>query len=105
MTVLRDYERDLAARFLDGLSGNVRLHGVPRLEGRVPTFLVTADGVDAETAASRLVERGIGVWAAGNWYCVSLADRLPPASIRIGLIHYNTVGEVDRLLDELAALS
>jgi selenocysteine lyase/cysteine desulfurase len=36
---------------------------------------------------------------------VSLADRLPPASIRIGLAHYNTAGEVDRLLDELAALS
>ena len=43
--------------------------------------------------------------AAGNWYCVGLADRLPPASIRIGLIHYNTAGEVDRLLDELAALA
>ena len=51
------------------------------------------------------MERGIGVWAAGNWYCVALADRLPPASIRIGLIHYNTAGEVDRLLDELAALA
>jgi selenocysteine lyase/cysteine desulfurase len=105
MTVLRDYERGLAARFLDALPDNVRLHGVPRLEGRVPTFLVTVDGVEAETAAGRLVERGIGVWAAGNWYCVSLADRLPPASIRIGLAHYNTAGEVDRLLDELAALS
>jgi cysteine desulfurase family protein (TIGR01976 family) len=104
MAVLREYERELATRFLGGLPGNVRLHGVPRLEGRVPTFLVTIDGVDAPTAAERLVERGIGVWSAGSWYCVSLADRLPPSSIRIGLIHYNTASEVDRLLEELAAL-
>jgi selenocysteine lyase/cysteine desulfurase len=104
MSVLRDYERALAAHFLGGLPDTVRLYGVPRPEGRVPTFLVTVDGVDAETAASRLVERGIGVWTAGNWYCVALGERLPPASIRIGLIHYNTAGEVDRLLEELAAL-
>jgi selenocysteine lyase/cysteine desulfurase len=104
MAVLRNYERELAARFLAGLPDTVRIHGVPRLEGRVPTFLVTVEGLDADTAAGRLVERGIGVWAAGNWYCVALGDRLPPASIRIGLIHYNTAGEVDRLLDELGRL-
>ena len=33
-----------------------------------------------------------------------LADRLPPQSLRVGLIHYNTSEEVDRLLAELDAV-
>ena len=73
------------------------------MDERVPTFLVNVDGVDAETVARRLGERGIGVWYADNWYCVALADRLPDTSLRIGMIHYNTAGEVDRLLEELAS--
>src|SRR5262249_27647768 len=105
MAVLREYERELAARGLDGLTANVRLHGVPRPEGRVPTFLVTVDGVDPETAPSPLLERGIRVRAGGQRYSVSLAHRLPTAPLRIGLTHYNTAWEVDRLLDELAALT
>jgi cysteine desulfurase family protein (TIGR01976 family) len=104
MPVLRDYERKLAERFLSGLPESVRLYGPPRLEGRVPTFLVNVEGVDAATVAHRLAERGIGVWYAGNWYCVGLTDLLPPSSIRIGLIHYNRRDEVDRLLEELESV-
>ena len=75
------------------------------MEGRVPTFLLNVAGVEAETAARTLAERGFGVWYADNWYCVSLADRLPPSSLRVGFIHYNTADEVDRLLAELSALA
>jgi selenocysteine lyase/cysteine desulfurase len=105
MAPLRDYERRLGERFLAGLPDRVRLYGPAGMGDRVPTFLLNVDGIDAETAAHRLAERGIGVWYADNWYCVGLADRLPPTSLRVGLIHYNTVGEVDRLVDELASLS
>ena len=45
---------------------------------------------------------GVGVWYADNWYCVSLASRLPEQSIRAGIAHYNTRDEVDRLLGLLA---
>jgi selenocysteine lyase/cysteine desulfurase len=45
------------------------------------------------------------VWAADNWYCVALADRLPPLSLRAGIAHYNTRDEVDGLLETLAAMS
>jgi cysteine desulfurase family protein (TIGR01976 family) len=99
------YEHALAQRFLDGLPDTVELYGERSLEHRVPTFLVNVDGVPASTVATTLAERGIGVWAADNWYCVALGERLPPESLRIGLIHYNTMDEVDRLLSELAALS
>ena len=101
---LRDYERELGERFLAGLPGSVTLYGPPTMEGRVPTFLLNVAGVEAETAARTLAERGFGVWYADNWYCVSLADRLPPSSLRVGFIHYNTADEVDRLLAELSAL-
>ena len=105
MVQLREYERELATRFLGALPANVELYGLRSLEGRVPTFLVNVAGVDAETVSHRLAERGIGVWAGGNWYCVGLADRLPPSSLRIGLIHYNTAAEVDRLLEELGSVA
>ena len=66
-------------------------------------------GFDGRTSAiawgARRVLDGIGVWAAGNWYCLGLADSLPRSSLRVGLIHYNTAPEVDRLLDELAAFA
>jgi selenocysteine lyase/cysteine desulfurase len=75
------------------------------MEGRVPTFLLNVEGMPAEAAARELADRGIGVWYADNWYCVALAHRLPPLTLRVGLIHYNTPGEVDRLLAGLAALT
>jgi cysteine desulfurase family protein (TIGR01976 family) len=102
--VLRDYERTLAEQLVGNLPANVELYG-PDLDRRVPTFLLNVEGVDAKTAAYSLAERGIGVWYADSWYCVALAHRLPPLSLRVGLIHYNTAAEVDRLLEELAALA
>jgi len=104
MSVLRDYERMLGEQLLDGLPDNVEVFGVPGMEGRVPTFLMNVAGVPAETVAHRLAERGIGVWYADNWYCVALADSLPPQSLRVGLAHYNNAAEVDRLLEELAQI-
>jgi cysteine desulfurase family protein (TIGR01976 family) len=105
IAVLRDYERELGHRLIDSLPENVTLYGPQSMEGRVPTFLFNVDGVPAEQAATRLAERGIGIWAADNWYCVSLGPRLPESSLRAGLIHYNTAAEVDRFVEELAALT
>jgi cysteine desulfurase family protein (TIGR01976 family) len=98
------YERALGDRFLDALPDSVELYGPPTMDGRVPTFLLNVDGVPASRVATTLAERGMGVWAADNWYCVALGERLPPESVRVGFIHYNTTDEVDRLLAELAAL-
>jgi cysteine desulfurase family protein (TIGR01976 family) len=104
LDAIRTYERELGARFLEGLPGNVTLYGPPTMDGRVPTFLFTVDGAPADEVARTLAERGIGLWSGGNWYCVSLASRLPEQSLRAGIAHYNTRDEVDRLLGELAAL-
>ena len=99
------YERELAEHFLANLPERVRIHGPQTMEGRVPTFLLTVDGVPADVAARQLAERDIGVWAHDSWYCVSLASRLPAQSIRAGIAHYNTREEVDRLLDALSTVS
>jgi cysteine desulfurase family protein (TIGR01976 family) len=102
---VRDYERKLGERFVAGLPDSVTLYGPQGMDGRVPTFLFNVDGIPAESAAHRLAERNIGLWYADNWYCVALAERLPEQSLRAGIAHYNTAGEVDRLLAELAELA
>ena len=105
MTAVREYERTLGERFIAGLPASVTLYGTPTMDGRVPTFLFNVDGVPAIDVAQHLAERGIGVWHADNWYCVALAPRLPEQSVRAGIAHYNTEAELERLLDELHALS
>lgn len=105
MEAVKEYERELGARFIDRLPDGVTLYGVPTMEGRVPTFLFNVDDIPAVEAAHRLAERGFGLWSADNWYCVALGPRLPEQSLRAGIAHYNTEEEVDRLLSELQALS
>jgi len=102
VTAVREYERELGTYLLDNLPANVELYGLPTMEGRVPTFLFNVEGVGAADVADRLAARGLAVWAADNWYCVALAERLPEQSLRAGIAHYNTRAEVDRLLEALA---
>jgi len=100
-----EHERELGQRFLDGLPGGWTLHGIPSMEGRVPTFAITHGRVGPEEAAARLGERGFAVWH-GNYYAVEIMKRLglPEGAVRVGIVHYNTADEVDRLLAALAAL-
>ena len=97
------YERSLGQRFLDGLPEAVTVYGRPGMDGRVPTFLVNVEGVAAADVAARLADAQIGVWAHDSWYSLGLYQRLGyrDKSVRIGFIHYNTPGEVDRLLEAL----
>jgi cysteine desulfurase family protein (TIGR01976 family) len=106
MGVLREYERMLGARFLETLPESVTVYGVRTMEGRVPTFLLNVDGVEASRVAERMAERGFGVWAHDSWYSLGLREKLPYPSeaVRVGFIHYNTVEEVDGFVGELARL-
>jgi selenocysteine lyase/cysteine desulfurase len=58
--------------------------------------------------AEYLGERGIFVWD-GNYYALAVTERLgfenKGGMVRVGLVHYNTEEEVDRLLEELNSLT
>jgi cysteine desulfurase family protein (TIGR01976 family) len=102
---VQSHERELGQQFLDGLPETCRLYGIPRMEGRVPTFAFNVDGVAPESAAGHLGERGFAVWH-GNYYAQEIMERLglPDGAVRVGIVHYNTEDEVDRLLDVLRDL-
>ena len=99
------HERDLGERFLRGLPERCRLHGLPTMKGRVPTFALTVEGVPPAEASRRLGERDIAVWH-GDYYAVEVMKRLQldEGAVRVGIVHYNTADEVDRLLAELERL-
>jgi cysteine desulfurase family protein (TIGR01976 family) len=106
-----EYERSLSARMIEALTGlhDVRLWGIAdprRLDERVPTFSITHRSRSPLEVAQHLAGRGIFVWH-GNFYALPLTEALdlePNGLVRIGLLHYNTVEEIDRLrlaLEEL----
>ena len=71
------------------------------MEGRLPTFLVTLDGVDARTSrhAWPSTARSLG---HDNYYSLGLSrSSATDGAVRIGMVHYNTAEEVDGLLSEL----
>jgi len=103
---IQAHERELGQRFLDGLPETYRLHGIPSMEGRVPTFSLTHPKRSPEELAAGLGERDIASWP-GNFYALEVMERLglPGGTLRIGILHYNTAEEVDRLLAALADLA
>jgi cysteine desulfurase family protein (TIGR01976 family) len=103
---IQAHERELGERFLDGLPPQYRLYGVPTMAGRVPTFALTHPDRSPEELAARLGERDIATWP-GNYYAVEVMERLglPDGTLRIGFVHYNTHGEVDRVLAALRDLA
>jgi cysteine desulfurase family protein (TIGR01976 family) len=105
MEVIATYERALMRRFWDALPEGVTVYGAP-LEGRVPTFLLNVEGVPAVEVAHALAAQRMGVWHHDHYYAVGLADRLPyeDEAVRLGFLHYNTAGEIDRLAAALGAL-
>ena len=107
---IRDYEKTLARRLLDGLASRprFRVHGLgaDRLDERVPTVAITDRHLKPRQIAELLAAREIYVWS-GNSYALELSERLgrePDGIVRLGLVHYNTAAEVDALLEALDRL-
>ncbi len=103
-----EHERLLAERLLTGLADRPEfaVHGITaleRLDERVPTVSVTHDRVAPLELARGLAERGIFAWS-GHSYALPLTEAVglePHGVLRVGLLHYNTSAEVDRLLTTL----
>jgi selenocysteine lyase/cysteine desulfurase len=60
----------------------------------------------ARQLAEHLAQRNIYAWN-GNMYALTLSERLglePDGFLRLGLIHYNTEEEVERVIRALDAI-
>lgn len=103
------YERRLIARLIDGLQTipGVHIYGITdpnRFGERCSTLSLRIGSHHPTAIATFLGERGIFTWD-GNYYALNLMERLGVESqgglLRIGLVHYNTMEEVERLLAAL----
>jgi selenocysteine lyase/cysteine desulfurase len=110
---VQPYERSLAVQLLAGLQAipGLRIYGIThpsRFDWRVPTVCVRMEGKTPLELARFLGERGIFTWD-GNYYALSITERLGIEAsggfLRIGLVHYNTAEEVDRVLAGLSELA
>jgi len=109
---IHQHERGLIERIVRGLTTipGLKLYGITdpaRFDERCGTFAVRIEGHAPLELASKLGDRGFFTWD-GNYYALNLTEQLDVEKtggfLRIGLVHYNTVEEVDRLLEALREL-
>ena len=73
------------------------------MDRRVPSVSFTVDGVGSDAIAEDLAAQNIFVWS-GHYYAIEVArslDIFDSGAVRIGPVHYNSIAEVDRLLNAL----
>jgi len=111
MQFLSDYELPLTQRLIEGLQAlpGVTVHGITdteAMERRVPTISFTVRGHKPRDIASALARENIYVWDGHN-YAIEPATQLglmeSGGVVRVGIAHYNTMEEVDRTLETIAA--
>jgi cysteine desulfurase family protein (TIGR01976 family) len=111
--VFQQHERELVEQLINGLLAipGLTFYGIreaTKFDQRTPTVAIRMEGYTPRELATHLGERGIFAWD-GNYYAIDLAERLgvqqSGGMLRIGLAHYNTAEEVERLLAELRELA
>jgi selenocysteine lyase/cysteine desulfurase len=107
MAAAERHEQELFAVLIDGLASmrHVTLYG--RACRRTATAFFTVAGCTPQQAAARLAERRINVWDGHNyaWEVTgALGIRDSGSAVRAGLVHYNDVSDVHRLLAAVADL-
>src|ERR1700694_777933 len=109
---IHKHERAMMEKMIAGLLAipGLKLYGITdprRFEHRCATIVVRVEGHAPLELATKLGERGFFTWD-GNYYALNLTEQLDVEKtggfLRIGLVHYNTVEEVDRLLEALREL-
>ena len=113
MTAIQGYEMELYRRLVDGLEAidGLRLYGITdrgRFAHRTPTAALTIDGHAPRAITEALGRDGIATWD-GDFYATGLIERLGLAEtggvVRIGLTHYNTIDEIDRVVASIARVA
>jgi cysteine desulfurase family protein (TIGR01976 family) len=111
MMAMAQYEHSLSGRLIAGLQAipGVRVHGITdpsSFDRRVPTVSFSKPGLDPAKVARYLDDHGVYVWNGHNYALpviewLGLADK--GGVVRIGPTHYNTLSEVDRAVELVAA--
>ncbi|GIK66689.1 MAG: cysteine desulfurase-like protein [Chloroflexota bacterium] len=105
MTTLAAYERELVAYLIEMLKSlqGIEIAGITdpaHYHERVPTVVFTRRGYSPLEIATHLAQHDIYVWD-GNYYALAIMERLGKQEsggmVRVGLAHYNTHAEIDRL--------
>ncbi len=106
---IHKHERAMTEKMIAGLLAipRLKLYGISdprRFDNRCATFVVRIEGHTPLELATKLGERGFFTWD-GNYYALNLTEQLDVERLggflRIGLVHYNTMEEVERLLAAL----
>jgi cysteine desulfurase family protein (TIGR01976 family) len=106
MHAMMDYERGLSAQLLAGLReiNGLQVYGITnpqQLASRVPTIACNIEGHSPRELAEHLASQGIFAWD-GNYYALGIMERLgletKGGALRFGMAHYNTLNEIDRVL-------
>jgi cysteine desulfurase family protein (TIGR01976 family) len=108
LAAIQQYEQTLSKNLLTGLAARPRfrvlgVRDVNRLQERVPTVSITAKDASPQKIAAYLAGNQIYCWA-GNSYALEVSEQLglePGGFLRLGLVHYNSVGEIEALLKAL----
>ncbi|MGH6922148.1 MAG: cysteine desulfurase-like protein [Propylenella sp.] len=111
MSAIRDYEQILAAAMLKVLKANgAIIYGISdeqRLSERVPTICFNIRSRTPQEIADAMDKAGIGI-RDGHMYAPRLMKRLglsmETGCLRVSLVHYNTLDEVERFGRELARI-
>ena len=109
---IEKYEQQLSDALLEGFKATpgIKVYGIDQLgkpDQRVATFSITLDGVRTTELAQQLCDRGHFVWN-GNYYALQFSESLglePEGMVRIGALHYNTMDEVNRLLQDIRVIA
>jgi cysteine desulfurase family protein (TIGR01976 family) len=110
---IHDHEHALMETLIAGVLAipGVKLYGITdpkRFDQRCPTIVLRIKGHTPLELATKLGQRGFFTWD-GNYYAINLTDRLNVEKdggfLRIGLAHYNTAEEVERLLGALREIA
>jgi cysteine desulfurase family protein (TIGR01976 family) len=110
---IAQHEHAMMERLISGLTKirGLKLYGISdpkRFEHRCPTIALRIDGHTPLELATKLGDRGFFTWD-GNYYALNVTERLDVEKsggfLRIGLVHYNTMEEVDRLLAALREIA
>jgi cysteine desulfurase family protein (TIGR01976 family) len=113
MAAIEAYELDINKALVKGLTSvpGLHLYGITDLERmnqRVPTFSFTLQGHSPRDVAEALANEQIYVWD-GNFYALSVTEQLGLEDhgglVRVGLTHYNTYEEIEKLVAALHKLA